>query len=309
MEGPYRDLGSGFARLTGPEGARRSPSGIPTVEAAARELVRNSLAAGARNVFVATSLRSRRYRTLTVIDDGTGIPEPYLEMIFEPGVTTRHLDPTVDTHGSHGSGLSLYHIRESALRARVLSPRNPTVIQATFDTHSLPERTLQSTSRHSDSNLRATLTDLAIPATNTPPPSIYLGSNSRITALIYNHKRIIPIDEDTPSLSSVRGRVREWGMDLSERTVRRVLAGEVRPAKAVEASGMGRRGERLAGSGREAGDGPVLRLAAEDLGKIRSILGEVARSSYLELYELKSESRPGLIVLRARVYEPEDEYG
>jgi hypothetical protein len=70
VEGPYRDLGSGFARLTGVEGARRAPSRISSVEDALFELLRNARDAGARNVYVASTLHRRRYRTLTVLDDG-----------------------------------------------------------------------------------------------------------------------------------------------------------------------------------------------------------------------------------------------
>jgi len=42
VEGPYRDLGAGFARLTGVEGARRGPSRITHVEDALLELARNA---------------------------------------------------------------------------------------------------------------------------------------------------------------------------------------------------------------------------------------------------------------------------
>ena len=42
MDGPYRDLGAGFARLTGVEGARRGPSRITHVEDALLELARNA---------------------------------------------------------------------------------------------------------------------------------------------------------------------------------------------------------------------------------------------------------------------------
>ncbi len=93
MEGPYRDLGAGFARLTGPEGARRGPSRITHVEDALLELARNARDASATSIYVASTLTDRRYRTLTVIDDGHGIPDSHKDLILEPGVTTRHLSP------------------------------------------------------------------------------------------------------------------------------------------------------------------------------------------------------------------------
>ena len=126
MEGPYRDLGSGFARLTGPEGARRGPSPITHVEDALLELLRNARDAGAARIFVASTLTARRFRTLTVIDDGQGIPDPYADLIFEPGVTTRHLvpvpDPTARASSHHGAGLALYHLKQASTSAEVLSP-------------------------------------------------------------------------------------------------------------------------------------------------------------------------------------------
>jgi hypothetical protein len=136
VEGPYRDLGSGFARLAGAEGARRGPSHLHYVEDALLELLRNARDAGARNVFVAATLKRRRYRTLTVLDDGHGIPETHKALIFEPGVTTRHLNPILDdpSRAPHGAGLSLYHIKNAALSAEVFSASSPTSIKATFDT-------------------------------------------------------------------------------------------------------------------------------------------------------------------------------
>ena len=196
MEGPYRDLGSGFARLTGPEGARRTPSRLHCVEDALLELLRNARDAGARSVFVASTLKHRRYRTLTVLDDGHGIPETYRALIFEPGVTTRHLSPTLHNpaEAPHGSGLSLYHIKNAAVSAEVLSTSSPTSIRATFDTHTLPERSLQSASRPSHSNHLATLQTFAVNHIN-----LYYAPPARILAtLLKNH--IIPRPPTTNEL-------------------------------------------------------------------------------------------------------------
>jgi hypothetical protein len=305
LDGPYRDLGAGFARLTGVEGARRGPSRITHVEDALAELLRNARDAGARNVLVSSTLTRRRFRTLTVIDDGRGIPDPYVDLVFEPGVTTRHLEPVLDPSdraAPHGAGLALYHVREAALSAEVLSPSSPTAIRATFDTRTLPERALQSETRPSKSNLRAVLQAFARDLPPHNQTTLYYGPPARILATLL-HNRIIHSTESAGGLKSLCGRL---GLDLSLRTVQRVVRGDVAPLMPVlpgsDARAPGRT-RRVAGGG-----GPVLQLGEEETAGIADILRRAARSGYLEIEDVRLESRPGEISLRARVYEPEEEY-
>jgi hypothetical protein len=316
MEGPYRDLGAGFARLTGVEGARRGPSRISHVEDALLELLRNARDAGATHIFVASTLKNKRYRTLTVMDDGHGIPETHKDLILEPGVTTRHLDPVTHPEdppaAPHGAGLSLYQIRSRSLDTRVLSTSNPTSIQTTFDTNTLPERALQSTTRPSNTNLRATLLSFTNSTNRQGYRQVktlktYYGSPARILATLL-HNRIIQPRED---IEDVRKVAVGLGLDLSARSVRRVLRGEVRPEEAVS------RKDEVAGSfvpwkhgvdyeGPEAG--PELRLGEEERAGIADILRRAALAEYLEVEDLRFRSRPGEISIMARVYEPEEEY-
>jgi hypothetical protein len=302
LEGPYRDLGSGFARLTGPEGARRNPSRLRHVEDALAELVRNARDAGATTIYVASTLKGRRYRTLTVIDDGAGVPETHRDLIFEPGVTSRHLRPVADPDdpAPHGAGLSLYHLKNAAVSAELLSASSPTVIKATFDTRTLPERALQSGSRPSRSNLLATLRRFA---SKPASPNLHLGSPARILATLLRN-RIIQTSESPADLRVAAAGI---GLDLSLRTAQRVWRGEVRPVGAVQApGGGGREYERRA---KPVGvEGPLLALGEDDRGEIAAILRRAARASYLELGNLELESRPGEISMRARVYEPEEDY-
>ncbi|HJQ29576.1 MAG TPA: ATP-binding protein [Rubrobacter sp.] len=310
MEGPYRDLGAGFARLTGVEGARRGPSRITHVEDALLELLRNARDAGAAHIYVASTLKDRRYRTLTIIDDGHGIPESHRDLILEPGVTTRHLNPVTEPDDPsatpHGAGLSLYQIKALALDIGVLSPSSPTSIQATFDTRTLPERTLQSTTRPSKSNLRSTLksfTDRTNASHRTPRLHSYYGPPARILAtLLYNH--IIQSDRDSARL---REAALALGLGVSTRSVQRILRGEVGPAESIsEGDGVdGRLRRRVA---RAVGEGPVLALGEQETERIADILGRAAGAQYIEVEDLRVESRPGEISLRARVYEPEEEY-
>jgi hypothetical protein len=306
LEGPYRDLGAGFARLTGVEGARRGPSRITHVEDALLELARNARDAGAANIYVASTLTDRRYRTLTVIDDGHGIPKSHRDLILQPGVTTRHLNPVTEPGDPvvHGAGLSLYQIKGLSLKTRVLSTSSPTSIQATFDTNVLPERTLQSTTRPSKSNLRSTLERFtAIANAQSPRLHSYYGPPARILATLLHH-RIIPTQRDS---SGLREAAFGLGLEVSVRSVQRILRGEVRPVEVVSG---GERDERVGGRravGRRDG-GPVLELGEEESARIADILRRAARAGYMEVEELRFESRPGEISLRARIYEPEEQY-
>lgn len=309
-EGPYRDLGGGFARLTGVEGVRRAPSSIESVEDALLELVRNACDAGAENVYVASALHARRYRELVVLDDGCGIPDPYREIVFEPGVTTRHLTPSRLADRTHGAGLSLHHIREAALSARILSIGSPTSIRTVFDTEVTPERSLQSagSSRRSlhgnRSNLRATLQSLA----DAPgAPEIFYGSPASILALFLN-KRIIP---ETEKVSGIESWCEErMGAGLSRRTLQRVIKGQVSAAGRVdsperqdEAGDPGQSKEMVLSSG-----GGRLVLDRRDLSEIRSIIERAARESYLEVGEVGFGSKEGEVTIRAEIHEAEEEY-
>ncbi len=304
MEGPYRDLGAGFARLTGAEGARRGPPRIASVEDALLELLRNARDADAENVYVASILKRRRYRTLTVLDDGRGIPSSHTDLVFEAGVTTRHLNPIIDPGGSqsspHGAGLSLYHIREAAAEAKVLSASNPTSIKVTFDTHVFPERTLQSASRPSRTNLLATLKDFA--AIN--PLNLFHGPPAPILATLLKNRII----HHNVTSEELRGRAWELGLEVSRRTVQRIRRGEIGAVGVVSAVRGGRGSVEGRGERRERGDGPLLRLGEREREEIEAILRRAARASYLEFEGIKLESRPGEIAIKGLLYEPEEEY-
>lgn len=308
MEGPYRDLGAGFARLAGAEGARRTPSRISSVEDALLELLRNSRDAGAKNIYVSSTLRNRRYRTLTVLDDGAGIPVSHANLIFEPGVTTRHLSPTLQQNdpSPHGAGLSLYHIRNAALDARVASNANPTSITATFDTERTPERSLQSDTRTSNSNLGATLRRFL---EYTPQIRIYYASPARIIAkLMQNH-----IIQDSIEIGEEAG---QWGIGLglrvSRRTAQRIARGELEdlkplsPAPGGESESKSKRMEGL--TVRSSEFSVSISLGDSELDEIATILRRIVQARYLDMGDLRVESAPGEISLKANIFELEDEY-
>jgi hypothetical protein len=301
VEGPYRDLGGGFARLTSTEGLRRAPKTLGSVEDALLELLRNSRDAAAENVYVASSLRARRYRALVVIDDGHGIPETHKHLIFEPGVTTRHLDPVLDHDRPHGAGLSLYHIKNVALSAEVLSTTSPTAIKTVFDTYSLPEKNLQSNSRPSKTNLIAVLKSFALQQGS---PRLYYASPARILARLLKN-RIIQKGRSSKWLQEQGERL---GLKVSSRTVLRVISKEVPAAEEVAAGSPGWRGPAVRAETRNMPSGPILSLSKEDLAEVAVVLRRAARSGYMGLAGLHVEGRPGEIIIKARLYEPEEEY-
>ena len=105
----------------------------------------------------------------------------------------------------------------------------------------------------------------------------------------------------------------DLGLELSLRTVQRVWRGEVMPVGAVSRAGLGEDTVRKKADRRriEDGtieDGPVLEVGEEERGAVADILRRAARAGYLEVGELELRTRPGEVYVRARVYEPEEEY-
>ncbi len=346
MDGPYRDIGAGFARLSGAEAPRRAPSSISSVEDALVELLRNSRDAGAKNIFVASTLRSRRYREITVIDDGRGVPESHAEAIFEPGVTTRHLAPIREnaTSSAHGAGLALHHIKLSAVEARLARPSSPTSLHIVFDTQTLPERSLQSKSRQSrpsNSNLLAAATDFA---RENPNVSIFHASPAAILATLLEHHIIQQPGEGAGGsgvggAASLASAASGLGLAVSAKTAGRVLRGEVGAAGRVAArdsrhrpgSGGGGSGGVAGGPGSPGGvseglsrsadtggasgassaspsAGPSFFVGGADRAEVEAALRRAAAASYLEVGAVKFQARPGGVVITATVHEPEDEY-
>lgn len=270
------------------------------------ELLRNARDAGARNIYVASVLRRRRYRTLTVLDDGQGVDERYATLIFEPGVTTRHLNPTIEAvdpnSPPHGAGLSLYHIRNLAVRSSLLSAASPTSITVTFDTRVLPERSLQSTTRPSRSNLRATVENFA--RTSRTSAFYYAQPAKILASLIKNH--IIHNDESAVELVELAEALGLW---ISTRTAQKIKNGEIPAIERIDGSGDGVRRRVMTERGGEVdGSTALLDLGDEQMSRIAAILREAAHASYVEVHDLRQSSRPGEITLTARVREPEDEY-
>ena len=140
-------LGDGYVRLRVSEAERRQAKhDIRSVEDAIVELLRNSRDAHARRIFLANGREGDR-RTMTLLDDGVGIPAAMQDRVFEPRVTSKLDSMVVDKWGVHGRGMALFSIRSNAEEARVVTSdlhKGTSVIVVT-DATKLAERADQST--------------------------------------------------------------------------------------------------------------------------------------------------------------------
>jgi len=193
------DLGAGFVRLNTAEAERRQARhDIRSVEDIIIEMLRNSRDAGARHIFIATS-KEDRLRTLTVIDDGMGVPENLKDRIFEARVTSKLTSILEDAWGVHGRGMALYSIAQNVqdIVLCACGTGQGTAFHLRIDTQDLKERADQSTwpkvERDEDgtpqcvSGPRNLLRHIAEFALAHPKLKIYVGSPNEVLATLKSH--------------------------------------------------------------------------------------------------------------------------
>lgn len=188
------NLPHGYVRLKVAEAERRQAQhDIRSVEDVVTELVRNSRDAGARRVMVAFQKEQGRYRRISVVDDGCGIPGEMHLAIFEPRVTSKSRDFDEDRYGVHGRGMALFSIKSRCLSAAVAfsEPGVGTVMQVCVDTKKLGERSDQATMPcivetgeglevgSGPHNVARVLLEMSV---DHPDMEFYLGSYSEILA-------------------------------------------------------------------------------------------------------------------------------
>lgn len=140
-------LGDGYVRLRVSEAERRQAKhDIRSVEDTVVELLRNSRDAHARRIFLANG-REGDLRTMTLLDDGVGIPAAMQDRVFEPRVTSKLETMVMDRWGVHGRGMALFSIRSNAEDARVVAsgPHKGASVVVITDATKLAERADQST--------------------------------------------------------------------------------------------------------------------------------------------------------------------
>lgn len=315
-----QDLGDGYVRLRTSEAERRQAAqDIQCSENIVLELLRNARDAHASHVFVAMS-RDGSKRILTVIDDGCGIPPSMHETVFEPRVTSKLDTSHMDTWGLHGRGMALYSIKVNSELACVMSSAENAgcAIRVETDLGKLPEKTDQSSfptfemseagkvNVRGPKNILRTICEFAIDARQTC--SVYVGSPAEIAAALYAYgmatlstiDRLFCRDASAVPLvkrlalsgdpSALADAASELGLDISERTARRIIDGELADAECVLdriviKNAQGKR--RSSASKRPSyADMRSLKLSGDDrvelANSVKNAFGPIAQRYYLE---------------------------
>ena len=256
-------LGDGYVRLRISEAERRQAKhDIRSIEDVVVELLRNARDAHSRRVLIATT-REGDVRTLTMVDDGIGIPESLHETVFEPRVTSKLETMVMDRWGVHGRGMALFSVRSNVTVARVTTsaPHKGASISVAADVTALTERADQSTWPAVEADETGRIRVVRGPhnivrrvlefACEHPELELYLGTPTEIVSTMYALGRenldvadLMFCDDlnrlcvwQRPAACSDAAELAEvatsLGLPISERTAHRVLAGELAPLEPV----------------------------------------------------------------------------
>ncbi len=323
------DFGEGFVRLRISEAERRQAKhDVRSFEDIVIELLRNSRDAHASRIFVATA-REGDLRIMTVVDDGTGVPEHLHDTIFEPRVTSKLETMVTDTWGVHGRGMALFSVRSNVVTARVAASdaHRGLAMHVVSDTSDLAERADQSTwpsiERAEDGslvvargphNIVRRIVEFAL---EHPSVDVYLGSPAEIVATMHTVARDeldaadLLFNDDTARLmvwqrptaaadaAELVSTAGSMGLEISERTAHRVLSGELEPLRTVLAS-VTASAPAAASTPDIYKDRRGLRIADEDLARFANDL-TAAFDDLAERYYLNLRGEPRIIVGRDEI--------
>lgn len=253
------DLGDGFVRLRISEAEKRQAAqDIRSTEDVVIETLRNARDAHATKIFIALQREGGR-RSITVLDDGDGIPAHMHALVFDPRVTSKLDTAHMDKWGMHGRGMALYSIKANAAAARVCcsSPGLGTAIRVETLLSVLPEKTDQSTfplfeqqengnfAMRGPKNVLRVASEFALEHRKTC--SVYCGSPTEVAATIYAQAmsstspsyRAFTLNKDGEPLLNRFALAADpeqfskiaasAGLDLSERSARRIMDGHIAP--------------------------------------------------------------------------------
>jgi hypothetical protein len=314
------NLGEGFVRLRTEEAERRQAKhDIRCVEDAVIELLRNARDAHATQIYLATA-RDGAARSITVIDDGDGIPKNLQEAVFDARVTSKLETMVEDRWGVHGRGMALFSIKSNVNRAWVVSsaPGLGSALRLDIDTDILTERSDQSSfpelKRDEDGRLvvargpRNILRTAMEFALATPQGvQVFIGSASEIAATLLDRaQRELSSDTllfcDDPEQLPVAQRLAAAGdahdfmetaaaigLDLSERTAHRILSGQIAALADLDSQARRTR-QRHSAVADIYRDNRGLKLAPEDTAAfsraMEKAFEQLAERYYLSLVDL-----------------------
>lgn len=327
------DFGDGFVRLQTSEAERRQAAqDIRCTEDIVLELLRNSRDAHATHIFIAVS-REGDKRTLTVIDDGCGIPETMHRLVFEPRVTSKLDTSHMDAWGLHGRGMALFSIAENSEEAYVVEsyPDMGCSIRVDTNLSKLPEKTDQSSfptfelaedgkvNVRGPKNILRTVCEFAIESR--AQCTVFIGSPAEIISTLYAYgvstlsaiDRLFGHDDSSIPLtkrlsrsgdpSSLTEAALGIGLEVSERTARRVLDGEIEEAESVlerVTLNTPKKGTRAQQGKGALTDARSFKLMSQDADLIAESLKE-AFKDIAERYYLEEDVTPSVKARRDRI--------
>jgi len=341
------ELGDGYVRLKITEAERRQAlQDIRCVEDVVKELVRNARDAGAANVYVTFQKEKGRWRNITVLDDGVGIPESMHRRIFEARVTSKVRDVVQDTFGVHGRGMALFSIKQVADDMRLVRSQEGrgTIMQARIDTAGLPEKKDQSSFPRLEAdedgtpqiaggprNVPRVLSEFALESQGL---QVFMGSNAEILATLFHHsvemRKSWSAGEEGMrrpfwfELGNIReGRMlhgfasQELGLNVSERNAFRVLELEIDPLMSigellgeVDAVLPAKRADLHRKSHADWSDHLARRLSQDDLSSIcaslQAAFAEIGERYYLQAETPVVKRRRNRLIISLGLHEKED---
>jgi len=342
------DLGHGYVRLKVTEAERRQAlQDIRCVEDVVKELVRNARDADATNIYVTFQKEKGRWRNITVLDDGRGIPQAMHRKIFEARVTSKVEDVVADRFGVHGRGMALYSIKQVADDIQLIRSRegHGTIIHTRIDTSKLSEKKDQSTfpklEKDEDGgvsiaggprNVPRVLTEFAL---GSDKLNIFLGSNAEILATLYHDsvelRKSWAAGEDDVSrpiwfeLGNIKeGRMlhgfceSQLGLNVSERNAFRILELEINPLMSISEllneGGIAlpaRRADLHRQPRVSWSDHLARRLSQDDISRIsdslQEIFEDIGSKYYLQTEAPVIKRRKNRLIISLGLHEKEDD--
>lgn len=254
------ELGDGFVRLRAAEAQRRqAQQDIRSFEDIVIEMLRNARDAHATLIFIAT-WKDAHNRYMTILDNGDGIPAYLHETVFEAFVTSKLDTFNHDRWGVHGRGMALYSIAQNSKQACILEslPGEGSVFhvkaaldhpgekkdQSTFPTLIKTESGGQQL--RGPHNIVRTVLEFALDQKDSI--AVYLGTPTEIAATLLafseklstlsdqiftdaNHKSFLQRLSSTDEPAAFAQTCSELGLPLSDRSARRIIAGEIKPLR------------------------------------------------------------------------------